>query len=72
VSPGPAAALLAALAVAALLAERMLSVGAIALALLVVCLRGPKGRRALYLVGTFVSAFWVAVLAPMLAAEGLH
>ena len=71
-SPGPAAALLAALAVAALLAERMLSVGAIALALLVVCLQGPKGRRALYLVGTFVSAFWVAVLTPLLAAEGSH
>jgi energy-coupling factor transport system permease protein len=58
--------------VAALLADHMISVASIALALLVVCLHGPKGRRALYLVGTFVSAFWVAVLTPLLAAEGSH
>jgi energy-coupling factor transporter transmembrane protein EcfT len=40
--------------------------------LLAVCLRGPRGRRALYLWGTFVAAFWVAVLTPFLAAEGSH
>ncbi len=71
-SPGPAAALLSALAVAALLADRLVSVGAIALVVLAVCLQGPKGRRALYLWGTFVAAGWVALLTPLLAAEGSH
>ena len=71
-SPGPAAALLGALAVAALLADHVTSVGAIALLLLVLCVRGPKGRRALYLWGTLVSAAWVALLTPLLAAEGSH
>jgi energy-coupling factor transport system permease protein len=71
-SPGPAAALLGAAAVAALLSERVLSVAAIAVVLLGVCLHGPKGRRALYLWGTFVAGFWVAVLTPLLAAEGSH
>jgi energy-coupling factor transport system permease protein len=71
-SPGPAAAVLAALAAAALLADHVASVGAIALLLLVLCVRGPKGRRALYLWGTLVSAAWVAVLTPLLAAEGSH
>jgi energy-coupling factor transporter transmembrane protein EcfT len=72
VSSGPAAALLAALAVAALLADRLVSVAAIAVVVFVLCLRGPKGRRALYLWGTLVAAFWVAVLTPFLAAEGSH
>jgi energy-coupling factor transporter transmembrane protein EcfT len=72
VSSGAGAALLASLAAAALLADRLASVAAIALLLLVLCLRGPKGRRALYLWGTFLSAFWVAVLTPLLAAEGSH
>jgi energy-coupling factor transport system permease protein len=72
VSPGPAAALLAALAAAALLADDLASVAAIVVVLLVLCLRGPKGRRALYLWGTLISAFWVAVLTPLLAAEGTH
>jgi energy-coupling factor transport system permease protein len=72
VSPGPAAALLAAAAAAVLLADRLVSVAAIAVVLLLVCLQGPKGRRALYLWGTFVAAFWVAVLTPLLAAEGSH
>jgi energy-coupling factor transport system permease protein len=72
VSPGPAAALLAAAAAAVLLADRLVSIAAIAAVLLVVCLQGPRGRRALYLWGTFVAAFWVAVLTPLLAAEGSH
>jgi energy-coupling factor transporter transmembrane protein EcfT len=72
VSPGPAAALLAAAAVAALLADRLVSLAVIALVLLALCLQGPKGRRALYLWGTFVAAFWVAALTPFLAAEGSH
>jgi energy-coupling factor transporter transmembrane protein EcfT len=72
VSPGPAAALLAAAAAAALLADRLVSVAAIALVLLLVCLQGPKGRRAIYLWGTVLAGFWVAVLTPFLAAEGSH
>ena len=71
-SPGPAAALLGAAAAAALLADRLLSVAAIALVLLIVCLQGPRGRRAIYLWGTFLAGFWVAVLTPLLAAEGSH
>jgi energy-coupling factor transporter transmembrane protein EcfT len=72
VSPGPAAAVLAAAAAAALLADRLVSVAAIAVVLLLVCLQGPKGRRAIYLWGTFVAGFWVLVLTPLLAAEGSH
>jgi energy-coupling factor transporter transmembrane protein EcfT len=72
VSPGPAAALLAALAAAALLADHVLSVAAIVVLLLAVCSAGPAGRRGLYLWGTLVSAFWVVVLTPLLAAEGTH
>jgi energy-coupling factor transporter transmembrane protein EcfT len=71
-SPGPAAALLGAAAAAALLADRLASVAVMAAILLAVCLQGPRGRRALYLWGTFVSAFWVATLTPFLAAEGSH
>jgi energy-coupling factor transport system permease protein len=72
VSPVPAAALLAALAAAALLADHLLSVAAIVVLLLAVCSAGPVGRRGLYLWGTLVSAFWVVVLTPLLAAEGTH
>jgi energy-coupling factor transporter transmembrane protein EcfT len=72
VSPAPAAALLAALATAALLADHLLSVATIVVLLLGICLNGPAGRRALYLWGTLVSAFWVVVLTPLLAAEGTH
>ena len=71
-NPGPAAALLAAAAAAALLADHLVSVAVLAVLLLALCLQGPKGRRALYLWGTFVAAFWVAVLTPFLAAEGSH
>jgi energy-coupling factor transport system permease protein len=63
---------LAALAAAALLADHLLSVAAIVVVLLVVCATGPPGRRALYLLGTLISAFWVVVLTPLLAAEGTH
>ena len=41
-SPAPAAALLAAAGVAALLADRLVGVAALAAVLLVVCLRAPK------------------------------
>ena len=71
-SPGPAAALLAAAAAAALLAEQVLAVGAIAVVLLLVCLRAPKGRRRPYLVGTLGSALALFVLTPFVAHIGTH
>jgi energy-coupling factor transporter transmembrane protein EcfT len=66
VSPGPAAALLAAAGVAALLADRLAAVAAIALVLLAVCLRAPSGHRAMYLFGALSAAVGVLVLSPFL------
>ena len=69
--PTAAAALLAALAVAALVADHLWAVGALALALLLVCLRA--GRRARpYLWGTLVSAGLVFLLSPLLQSTGWH
>jgi len=72
VSPGPAAALLAALAAAALLADHLASVAAIAVVLFAVCDRGPKGRRRLYLTGALVSGLAVFVVTPFVATVGWH
>ena len=71
-SPAPAAALLAGLVAAALLADRTISVAAIALLLLLVCLRAPAPRRRLYLVGAFVSGFGVFAVSPFVATIGSH
>ena len=65
-SPGPAAALLAAAGAAALLADRLWSVGALALVLLAVCLRAPGRRRAVYLFAALSSGLGVLVLSPFL------
>jgi energy-coupling factor transport system permease protein len=70
VSPAPAAALLAGLVTAALLADRTISVAAITLLLLLVCLRAPAPRRRLYLVGAFFSGFGVFVVSPFVASIG--
>jgi energy-coupling factor transport system permease protein len=72
VRPAAAAALLAALAAAALLAHRTVSVGAIAALLLVVCLRGPAGRRRLYLVGAIGSGLAVVFVTPFVETIGSH
>jgi energy-coupling factor transport system permease protein len=72
VSPAPAAALLAALAAAALLADRIVSVAVIALVLLVVCLRAPARRRRLYLVGALGSGLAVFVVTPFVSTIGWH
>jgi len=72
VSPAPAALLLAALAAAALLADRIVSVAAIALVLLLVCLRAPVGRRRMYLVGALFSGLAVFVLTPFVSSIGWH
>jgi energy-coupling factor transport system permease protein len=71
-SPAPAAALLAGLAAAALLADRIVSVTAIAAVLLLVCLRGPAGRRRLYLVGALGSGLAVFLLTPFVSTIGWH
>ena len=70
--PAAAAALLAALAAAALLAHRTVSVAAIAVLLLLVCLRAPAGRRRLYLVGAIASGLAVVLVTPFVETIGSH
>jgi len=70
VSPVPAAALLAALAAAALLAERTISVAVIAAVLLALCFRVPRRRRWPYLVGTLASAAVLFIGSPLAARYG--
>jgi energy-coupling factor transport system permease protein len=72
VSPAPAAALLAALAVAALLSTSLWSVGAIAALLLLVALRAPAQRRWPYLIGTLTTALLFVVLTPFVEVIGTH
>lgn len=69
---GASLALLAALAATAFLASRWYVVAAIALGLLLACLRAPARRRWPYLVGTAVSALGVFVLTPFVGNYGLH
>jgi energy-coupling factor transport system permease protein len=69
-SPVPAAVLLAGLATAALLADRTISVAAIAIGLLAVCFRVPRRRRWPYLVGTLGSATVLFVGSPLFARYG--
>ncbi len=68
----PAALALAALAAAALLADRLATLAMLTIFLLAVCLRGPRGRRRLYLIGTLGSGLGVFLLSPLLAVEGSH
>jgi energy-coupling factor transport system permease protein len=72
VSAVPAAVLLAALAFAALIADDVWVVAAIALVLLVPCLRAPRRRRRLYLIGVAVSSGMVLLLWPWLQSTGSH
>ena len=65
-SPGPAAALLAAAGTAALLADSVWFVALLALVLLVICLRAPAERRGIYLFGVLSSSLGVLVLSPFL------
>jgi energy-coupling factor transport system permease protein len=64
--------LLAGLAAAALLADRIVSVAAIAALLLLVCLRAPAGRRRLYLVGALGSGLAVFLVTPFVETIGSH
>lgn len=69
-SPVPAAMLLAALGSAALLAQHLVSIVAIAAVLLVVCLRAPRRSRRLYLFGALSSGLGIVVLSPFLHVTG--
>ena len=71
-SPAPAAALLAACVAAALLAERTVSVAVLAVVLLAVCLKAPRGRRWPYLVGSLSSAGTLFLLSPLVHHLGTH
>jgi energy-coupling factor transport system permease protein len=64
--------LLAGAVAAALLADRLVSVAAIAVVLLLVCLRAPAGRRRLYLLGAIGSGLAVFVVTPFVATVGSH
>ena len=65
-SSGAAALLLAGAGAAGLLADRVWSVAAISLVLLVVCLRAPRQRRRAYLFGALTTGLGVLVLSPFL------
>jgi energy-coupling factor transport system permease protein len=72
VSAAPAAALLAALAITALLSTSIWSVGAICVLLLLVALRAPAQRRWPYLIGTLSTALLFVVLTPFVEVIGTH
>jgi energy-coupling factor transport system permease protein len=72
VSAAPAAAVLAALAVAALLVTHTWAVAAICAGLLVAAWRAPPQRRWPYLVGTLTSAALVVALTPFVEVIGSH
>jgi len=71
-SPVPAAAVLAALAVAALLAAHTLSVAALCLLLLVAAWRAPAQRRWPYLIGTLSTGLTVFLITPFVEVIGTH
>jgi len=71
-SPAPAAALLAALATAALLADRILSVALISGLLLVVSLKAPAQRRWPYLLGVLITGLTVFLITPFVEVIGSH
>lgn len=71
-SAAPAAALLAALVVAALLATQTITVAAICAILLAVAWRAPAKRRWPYLIGTLTSALLVVLVTPFVETIGSH
>jgi energy-coupling factor transporter transmembrane protein EcfT len=70
--PAPAAVVLAAVGAAALLADRVVAIGTIAMALFVVTLRAPRQRRWPYLVGSIASGIGIFVVSPFVASEGFE
>lgn len=69
-SPAPAALVLAAFGAAALLADRLWAVSALAGVLLAVCLRAPARRRWPYLMGALTTGASIVVLSPFLWSSG--
>lgn len=69
---GAAFILLASLTAAALLADHVAGAGVIAALLLALCLRAPRRRRRLYLLGTSVSAVVLFVVTPFVETIGSH
>ena len=69
-SPGPATALLAAVAAAAFLTDRIWALGVMTAVLLVICLRAPVQRRWLYISGALVGALGVIVISPLTWSSG--
>lgn len=67
----PAAIVLAALGVLALVVESPLVILLIAVGLLIVCLRAPVARRRFYLIGALSAGLGVFLLSPLLAVEGV-
>ena len=66
----PAALLLAAAGTAALLADHLVSAAAIALLLLVLCLRSGERARRLYVLAAVLPGLGVLLFSPLLAVEG--
>jgi energy-coupling factor transport system permease protein len=71
-APGPAAALLAAASVAALLADHIVPLAILTAVLLAVCLRAPGRNAKPYLIGTGGSALGVFLVWPLLQTTGIH
>ncbi len=69
-SPGPATALLAAVATAAFLVDRIWALATMTVVLLLVCMRAPAGRRWLYVSGAVASAVGVIVISPLTWSSG--
>ncbi len=69
-SPGPATALLAALAAAAFLSDRIGALAVMAGLILLVCLRAPARRRWLYVGGALFGAASVIVISPLTWSSG--
>jgi len=72
VSPAPAAALLASLAVVALAADRAWVIATIAAGLLLAALTASGARRLLYIGATLSSALSVFLLSPLVSHTGSH
>lgn len=68
--PGPATALLAAVATAAFLTNRIWALAVMAIVLLAICLRAPAQRRWLYIGGALFSALGVIVISPLTWSSG--
>ncbi len=71
-SPVPAGAVLAAVVAAALLADHTASVAVLAVVLLAVCLRAPRGRRWPYLVGAISGGTAIFLVSPLVQHLGTH